>query len=278
MRLLLISPNNVYATERLTVEGEKMGFSVAAMEVKELGKINFDINLSDFDALFIRQAYLVGPQPTKYLQAIINLAQKFQQAGKVVIDQNIGTGQLGRGKLKMLEKLEQQSIVIPKTSLLTQAEPSYPFIAKWIYGFGSKHTYFVRSQVELEKIKSHYPIEELMAQEFVTAEYEYKVITTGYKSLPVVLKLATNREFLPDLKQVEVLPMSKAPAAVAVAEKSAKILGRELAKTDILEANGQLYVLEVNRWPGFQYFEKVSRFNVANEFLNYIKEKVILTQ
>lgn len=278
MRLLLISPNNVYATERLTVEGEKMGFSVAAMEVKELGKINFDINLSDFDALFIRQAYLVGPQPTKYLQAIINLAQKFQQAGKVVIDQNIGTGQLGRGKLKMLEKLEQQSIVIPKTSLLTQAEPSYPFIAKWIYGFGSKHTYFVRSQVELEKIKSHYPIEELMAQEFVTAEYEYKVITTGYKSLPVVLKLATNRKFLPDLKQVEVLPMSKAPAAVAVAEKSAKILGRELAKTDILEANGQLYVLEVNRWPGFQYFEKVSRFNVANEFLNYIKEKVILTQ
>lgn len=62
---------------------------------------------------------------------------------------------------------------------------------------------------------------------------------------------------------------------VALAERAARVLGRELAKVDILEdQRGNLFVLEVNRWPGFQNFEKLSGYNVAWEFVSYLQKKL----
>ena len=62
---------------------------------------------------------------------------------------------------------------------------------------------------------------------------------------------------------------------IALAERAARVLGRELAKVDIIQdAEGELFILEVNRWPGFQNFEKLTGYNVAGEFVGYLQKKL----
>ncbi len=59
---------------------------------------------------------------------------------------------------------------------------------------------------------------------------------------------------------------------VYLAEVASKLLGRELSKVDILEDHkGKFYILEVNRFPGLKSFEQLTGFNVAKEFVKYLK-------
>jgi glutathione synthase/RimK-type ligase-like ATP-grasp enzyme len=120
-----------------------------------------------------------------------------------------------------------------------------------------------------------YPQEEMIVQQYIRADFEYKVITVGYKSIPVILKIAYDRErSRPDYTKCQVISLAFHDELVQLAERAAQALGRELAKTDIVEANGKYYVLEVNRWPGLEVFEKYSGHNVAKDFVAYIKSKV----
>ena len=64
----------------------------------------------------------------------------------------------------------------------------FPLILKWQYGFGSHHVFLVADSNRLEEIVSLYPKDELIVQEYVEADCEYKIITVGYKSLPLITK------------------------------------------------------------------------------------------
>jgi glutathione synthase/RimK-type ligase-like ATP-grasp enzyme len=217
----------------------------------------------------------------------------------------------------------QHEVAIPKTELISTVIPeatsgnegyvesmhprsriavrddtrAYPYILKWVYGFGGQHVYLVRTKEDYNRVVQKYPLEELLVQEFIEAQYEYKVMTVGYTSLPVVLKIKTSgSSFRPDFKNYTVchpeldsgssmndrtiLDSSfrwndTTQKVVALAERAARVLGRELAKVDILEdQRGNLFVLEVNRWPGFQNFEKLTGYNVAGEFVRYLQKKL----
>jgi len=304
MKLFLISPYRAYATHRLLGEASNQGIELTVREIKQLIDQDFDINPSGFDALYIRQAYRsYEPQvQPEYLSKLVDLAQRFKDAGKVVVDQSLTDDDLSAGKYESLMRLQEQGIVTPPTIPLkniSKADLSetdifsathsraaavasvqkslgqHRLIAKWNYGFGAKHTYLINSMSDLKKVQDKYRAEEILIQEFVPADFEYKVITVGYQSLPIIIKLATNRnKFLPDFNSYQLLAPSDIPPVAALAQTSAKILKRELAKVDILQASNQLYVLEVNRWPGLQYFEKTTHYNVAADFLRYIQTRL----
>ncbi len=175
---------------------------------------------------------------------------------------------------------------MPETTILTEnlARKHYaffrnsglekPIILKWIYGMRAKNVFLVKNEHKLEMIYNCYPKGELMLQEYIKADYEYKVITVGYRSLPVVVKFEIqNSKFQINFKTGKALNVKDVnPCIVELAEKASKILGRELAKVDILEKDGQFYVLEVNRCPGLKSFEKISNFNVAAEFVKYLQK------
>lgn len=264
MRLLLISPKPAYATRRLQAEVIKQDIELTLFDIKDLVARDFLIDPADFDAVFIRQAY---PE----FDRVINLAKQFTEAGKVVVDHSIAAGDIGLGKSTALNRLAEQGVIVPKPV----TETSFPLVAQWVYGFGGKHTYLVQNKNDLTKVKQLYSSEEIMFQEFIVAEFEYKVLTVGYKALPVIIKLKTNHnKFLPDFKKYEVISPASVPAVVELAEKSAKILKRELAKADILAVGNQYYLLEVNRWPGLRYFETMTEYNIASEFLSYIRARL----
>lgn len=307
--ILLVSPTGKYATHRLIEEAKKQHIPVAHFDVRDLAERNFNIDVEKYSTLYVRF-------PFPYIGQIVELAQKFVRAGKRVIDPSIARADVDFGKMKSYEMLYGSDIPTPLTLWFNEANFEYPYVVKWKHGFKGRHVYLVQGDADRARLVEKYDPTELLSQEFIRAEYEWKVITVGYKSLPVVLRFKISESgFKPDLAHAEVydchskipsLPAQGADAASnmqyskfrktrlvpendyqpgfqigvrddtiksisSLAESAAKITGRELAKVDILEAKGKFYVLEVNRWPGFESFESLSRYNVAKSFIEYLK-------
>jgi hypothetical protein len=119
-----------------------------------------------------------------------------------------------------------------------------------------------------------------MQQEYIEADWEYKIITVGYKALPVILRFKFNKKSgrvdFSSARRVPIygpfgLPMNRhATNLPQLAELAAKTLGRELAKVDILEKAGKFYVLEVNRFPGLKSFEQQTKSNIYAKFIEYL--------
>ena len=264
-RVLLVSPKQAYATQRLLEEFKKASVEVECFDIQELAGNNFEIDIDKYETLYVRQAY-------PYFDDVMSLAKRFTEVGKRVVDANIVEG-IGDGKGQIYKRLSEAGVPIPQTSKFLDNKKPFPYILKWVYGFGGKEVHLVKDDAHVQKVLSQISKDELLAQEFIKAKYEYKVITIGYRSVPVVLRLETNKEtFKPDFQKHQNINIEECVAVVEIAEKSAKLLGRELSKVDILEDfDGNLFVLEVNRWPGLKNFEKLTRYNVVKDFVKYFK-------
>jgi glutathione synthase/RimK-type ligase-like ATP-grasp enzyme len=273
MNILLISPKNVYATKRLSEEARKHRVTITNITVHELARQKFAVDLSSYDALYIRQAF-------PHYDQVAALARQAANLGLRVIDRNIVTHGLGHGKMDMLAKLGKCGIPIPKTKWLNDVlieNVAHPFVLKWNYGFGARHVFLIKDQTQLEMRLKHYKPAELLAQQFIPTRWEYKVFTVGYKSLPIVLRVPSRASgFLTDFSGASIVSKNDVLELVNLAEIAATVMGRELAKTDVVEDHqGNLSVLEVNRWPGFQVFEEITGYNVARDFIRYIHAQTI---
>lgn len=280
--MLFISPKTAYITQRFLDEAANADIGVENFSIQELADKNFKIDVNHYDCLYIRFCY-------PYFEQSIELAKKFIAAGKKVVDANIATGDVGHGKMPIYERLMEANISIPKTEWLTKATQwQYPCIVKWTYGFGGKEVFLVNDVNQLQKTTNLLPQDELLLQEFIPADYEYKIITVGYKALPVILRFEINKEiWRPDFGKADVLHVGQArglltdeagqgPAlqqVIGLAQSSSRLLKRELAKVDILQKDDKFYVLEVNRWPGLQSFEELTGYNAVADFVEYIRVK-----
>lgn len=279
--ILLVSNKETYGSKRLKQELGIKNYEVRIQSVFELFEKNKRLDVSKFNTLYIRGAYY--NESPEFLPQVVELAKEFKEAGKRVVDANIADGFLGLGKWEDYKKLKEAAVSIPETRILSESvvtdcfaiKPSLndePKVAKWTHGMKAQYVHLVSSRDQLQKFYNQYPKGELLLQEYIQAEWEYKVITVGYKALPVVVRFKIkDLRFGIDFKTSKALKIYKIDQKIIqLAEKASKTLGRELAKVDILEKDGRFYVLEVNRCPGFKSFEQISGFNVAGEFVNYL--------
>jgi len=267
--ILLISPKGVYATKRFIEEAKKAKVKLDAFDKEDLAKKNFKIDISRYDTLFFRQSF-------PYEKEIFNLAKEFVKAGKKVIDEPKILEDVIAGKWRGYKKLEKAGFPTIQSFLLKddfnfKILNSKPYIIKWIYGLKGKEVFLVENENQLSSIIKKFPKEELIVQDFIKADYEYKVITVGYKSVPVVLRFKMEDEgFRVNFDDYQVIKKGDALEVVSIAEKASRVLKRELAKVDILEKDGKLYVLEVNRWPGLKNFEENTKYNLTRDFVSYL--------
>ncbi len=271
--ILVISSKDVYAAKRLKQEALHRGILLEVANAANLAKNGFNADLTRYSCLYVRNPY-DGNNP-RLIPKVVDFAKKFKAAGKRVVDAVLAEGELGKGKWVDYQKLKKAGLPIPKTNFLFKGQPAaigYPLIVKWIYGMKGRSTFLVKFEHDLSSVPAHIPKHELMAQEFIRADFEYKVITVGYKALPAVLRFKIKDSgFRVDLKTHGVLKSSAVPNIIELAQKASKTLKRELAKVDILEAGGKYYILEVNRFPGLESFEKSTKYNVAGAFLEYLQ-------
>ncbi len=275
MQILVISSKDSYAGKRLAEEARRARIELKIVTPNKLK----GIVVKNFDCLYVRNPFVKGSP--KYLPDIISMAKRFKAAGKKVVDQSVADGKLAQGKWVDYQMLKKAGLPIPKTDLKFKVKDlTYPFIAKWIYGFKGKHIFLVNNEAEFHLVAQKYPADELQVQEFISAEYEYKVITVGYKALPVILRFGihplTHRPDFSTACSVPIYGPSGKPInrhatqLVTLSQKASRVLGRELAKVDILESRGRFYILEVNRFPGLDSFEMLTKFNVIQTFLAYL--------
>ena len=269
---MVISNKNSYASRRLKAEAENRGARLDILDVEDLLSRGFRIDLAFYRTLYIRDPYY--GQSAEYLPEVVKLARDFQAAGKRVVDAAVATGALGQGKWLDYQKLKLAGLPIPKTELLSEnsAPAVFPLILKWNFGLRGRNVCLTHNLQDLQLKSRRHPQSEWLVQEFISAEFEYKVVTVGYKSLPVVLKFKMNGETKrPDFANYEVLSNNKAVEVISLAETAARTLGRELAKVDILENQGNFYILEVNRFPGLKSFERLTKYNAVSDFLAYLQ-------
>jgi glutathione synthase/RimK-type ligase-like ATP-grasp enzyme len=271
--ILVISPKNTYAAERLKHEAGKMNQELLVLSAEELAKVDFKIDVNQYSVLYVRNPYVKSR--ADYIKSIINLAQKFDLKGKRVIDANIVKGNLGLGKWHDYQILKAAGISTPKTTLFKEdpVPGVYPLILKWIYGQKARGTYLINSHDDLKNVLSLHPECEWVWQEYIEADYEYKIVTVGYKSLPVMLRFKlSGSKFKIDYASGEPVFSAQYLDVASLAERASKTLGRELSKVDILDKGGKLYVLEANRFPGLKNFEKLSKYNAFKHFVEYLRE------
>jgi len=275
MNILVISPKNLYIIQRLKEEAVKAGVGLDVVSVGDLEKIDFEVDIGKYNALYVRNPYLNGFPDL--LPKVVQLAKNFKAQGEKIVDAIIAEGVLGEGKWEDYQKLQEASLIIPKTTCLNHGHDlsrfKYPFILKWVYGFKAKDVFLVKNVNQLAKLLPLHPRNEWLIQEFIEADCEYKVITIGYRSTPMLLKFDIAKTGF-GIKYPTGRPIKSAdlPEVVSLAQRAAKLLGRELAKVDILYSQGKYYILEVNRFPGIKPFESLTKYNLAGEFLRYLMQ------
>lgn len=267
--VLLISPQNTYATKRLVEEAGNLNVPLEVFDVKNLAAKNFEIDVEKYAALFVR---FVHP----YFSEIIELTKRFDAAGKYVVDRDFILSGFELSKKKMSEQLEKAGLPIPKTNYgLRITDYEFPFVLKWIYGFGGHHTYLVRNDEDLKSISEKYPKEELLVQEYIKTDAEFTVFTVGEKALGKILQFQIADYGLGiDANKYSILKSENHPEIIRLAERAAQATAREFAKIDILQKDNQFYILEVNRSASLLPFEPYSKINVAKKYIEYIKNKI----
>jgi glutathione synthase/RimK-type ligase-like ATP-grasp enzyme len=180
--------------------------------------------------------------------------------------------------------LASRDVAVPRTRQVIDPNDAeafaeklgYPCILKGIHGAEGRHVYKVDSRQQLRRRLLQYKAGDLMVQEFLPAERDYRVIVVGYRALAVYVSrkpgpddFRTNCELN---EEVTCHPLSEAPHLQEIAERASLVLRREFSGVDLRCRGTTPLVLEVNRRPGFKGFEHASHYDVAGAFIQYVAD------
>ncbi|HQZ21030.1 MAG TPA: ATP-grasp domain-containing protein [Thermoflexales bacterium] len=233
--------------------------------------------LQEFDVLVARPIY---PGISEFL----TVARLFHRAGKRVIDTSLTDEGYAVSKMHDYVLLAQAGVPVPRTwqiANLAQVEEiaaglGYPCILKGAHGSYGLHVHRVNHADGLREVFGKYPPGELMLQEFLPDEGDFRVICLGYTALPVLIhRQPPPGDFRVNAEVGGTAIARRAedyPEICAIAQQAARALRREFAGVDIHLQNGQPRVLEVNRRPGFEQFETVTGYDVAGAALRYANQ------
>jgi len=285
-KILWFESDDLYTVRRGKEVGKELGVEVCSIDALDLsfvadndstGVYAFGHDLTEeYDAIIIRSFM-------PFVAESLTLAHLFRAANKVVVDASLTDEGYAISKMHDYLLLAANDVPVPRSRLLFDptasqafaAQIGYPCILKGVHGSEGRHVYKVDTPEQLWKRLRQYKTGELMVQEFLPAEEDYRVIVVGYKALPVYVSrqprtgdFRTNFEFN---EKITPYPLSQAPRLQHVAEEAARVLRREFCGVDIRCRGETPLVLEANRRPGFKGFEQETGFDVAKAFIAYVK-------
>jgi RimK family alpha-L-glutamate ligase len=221
-----------------------------------------------------------------YISEALTLARLFYDADKVVIDKSLTDEGYAISKMHDHLVMASHGITCPRTWQFFNprqveeqaAQLTYPCLLKGVHGARGDHVYLIQDAEQLQRRLWRYPYGEMLLQEYLPAEEDYRVMVVGYRALPVMVSRKPPRG---DFRTNYSLggrfirhDLSDFPAFQAVSEKAARALRREFTAIDIRTKDDQPMILEVNRQPDFDGFERATHFDVASEVVKYIRQRV----
>ena len=289
MRVVWLGWEEIYTTRRVQEAAKEQGLELIVCNIHD---ISFDIEgqkanvygmgknlLETCDGLVVRTFY-------PYISEALTIARLFHDAGKMVMDQSLTDEGYAVSKMHDYLVLERNGVPCPRTwqvfnprqveELAGQLE--YPCLLKGVHGARGDHIFLIQNNEQLQRRLWHYPYGELMLQEYLPANEDYRVMVIGYHALPMMVSrkppkgdFRTNYSVGGRFTRND---LSEFPSFQSLAEKAARALRREFTAVDIRMKGDQPLLLEVNRQPDFEGFERATRFDVASEVVRYIRQRV----
>ena len=136
----------------------------------------------------------------------------------------------------------------------------FPLIAKELSLGRGEGVFLLKKKEDFNFLDEVEPEQEFLFQDFYPDNEEYRLLVLGYKPMAYYQKIRTDpNEFRANTAlgaKEKYMPVSQAPKKMrAMAVKAVRTLGYEVAGIDFLvdKKTQKIWILEVNRGPGFTY-------------------------
>lgn len=289
MKVVWLGWEEIYTSQRVKEAAGKVGLG---LDIYNIHDISFCVDgnlailrgdgnnlLDTYDGLVVRTFF-------PYISEALTIARLFREAGKAVMDESLTDEGYAVSKMHDHLILTAHGIPTPRTWQLfnprqveNMAEQlAYPCLLKGVHGARGDHVYLIHSSEQLQRRLWHYPCGELMLQEYLPADEDYRLLVIGYQALPVMVSRKPPKgDFRTNYSiggRFIGRSCNEFPGFKELAESAARALRREFTGVDIRLKGHQPYVLEVNRQPDFAGFERATKFDVAGEVVKYILKRV----
>jgi glutathione synthase/RimK-type ligase-like ATP-grasp enzyme len=270
-----------YEPQRLKEETQKAGLKAEIVSYHQLslgqkkGKIRVDLprglKLTDFDLVIPRASAHHQKKPLVSLKtALIRVLP----ASVFCLNRETFSLWPVLGKIEQGTILAQAGIsVIPSWFFPTRAErdqflaqAKFPLIVKGRFGSHSERTFRTNSPQEVMRLAGQIK-GEYFFQPLIKSAFYWRVLVLNDQVLGI-MRRRTNKKFFKKGFEREVSEEKLGNLAL----KATRVLKAEFTGVDLLvNEKGEPLVIEVNRSPQFQIFEKRTKVNLAKELVKYLK-------
>ncbi len=222
------------------------------------------IDLKSFDVIFFRSSDDKGLNMEWLAQIVANysLANKI----KTINANHYSTFGCRWNKIQQVEIFKKNSFLVPDTMFGIIEKFQLPLIAKPIFGSQGKGIYLVSSKEKLSMNSNE------LYQELLPNKQDYRVIVLGKKVLGVMLRKANAISIVSNISAGGIgTKYDYDPKLQEVSLRLAQLCKLDFCGIDLMkDVNGNYSVLEVNRNPAFQGFQKATGVEVAVEIEKYL--------
>ncbi len=194
-----------------------------------------------------------------------------------------------RNKLIQIFLLAMNRISIPKTyyspiydiKKIRRAVRflGFPIVIKLTDKERGEGVFLARDTKKLAQILKKNKEQEIILQEFLDNDFDYRILVLGHKTRLGETRTRTDkREFRNNAckgGKEEFFPAEKVSSDMKkISEQSSRIMNIQVCGVDIIRSReGKLYVIEVNFSPGFTLDKKMDELNQAADYLKKWHEK-----
>ncbi len=250
-----LAPSDEKALQKMVRAAATVGINAELLTVEDAGR------LLEFDALFLRETTSVNHYTYR-------LARRAEREGMVVIDDPQSILRCSN-KVYLAELLTKAKLATPKTIVAHRdnadtiaAELGFPVVLKRPDSAFSQGVVKAETEAELQaQLDLFFESSELVvAQSFMRTDFDWRIGILDRRPLFACKYhmaqghwqiINSNPDDVSDrFGKFDTIPVEMAPRkAVALAQKSADMIGDGLYGVDIKESDGNFYVIEVNDNP-----------------------------
>jgi ribosomal protein S6--L-glutamate ligase len=224
----------------------------------------------------------IGASITFYGTAIV---RQFETMGIYTLNNALSISR-SRDKLRSLQTLAKKGINMPisgfarsnaDTQDLIDMVGGAPLIIKLLSGTQGHGVVIAETNKAAESVINAFNCvnADILVQEFIreSGGSDIRCFVIGDKVVASMKREAKEGEFRSNIHRGGIAgPVKITPKERAMAVKSCKILGLNVAGVDIIRSNRGSMVLEVNSSPGLEGIERVTGKDIASEIIKFIEK------
>ncbi len=291
MKIAILSHNSsLYSTQKLKKSGENQGHqievinylccyaSITAKKPHILYKGNI---LENFDAIIPR----IGGIKSFYGTSIV---RQFEMMGTFTPNSSQAIA-LARNKLSSLQILAKAGLDIPKTGFVHDAQDidslidslgGTPLIIKLLEGSQGIGVILAENRQSAKSIIEAFQRSNIriLIQEYIeeVKGSDVRCFVVDDKIVASMQRQSLSSEFRSNLHRGgNATKVKLTSQEIAIALKSAKVLGLKIAGVDLLRSHKGPLVVEVNSSPGLKGIEKTSELNIADKIIRFITSQIL---